>query len=98
MEVLFSQFPQKVLHETCSHNRRTYIVRFSSDAKFHPLKKILRSVSVNEGRVLGDGSELHDLPLLGVEQLELEAALVGVAEVPCHVEGRAGLDGGLHLA
>ena len=38
--------------------------------------------------VVGAGREVHEVLLLGVEQLEEEAALVRVAEVPRHVERR----------
>ena len=42
--------------------------------------------------------EVQDLLLVGVQQLQPEAALVGVAEVPGHVEAAAGFDGRFNVA
>ena len=57
---------------------------------------------MNSRRVVGDvfllaGRQVHEVLLLGVEQLEEEPALVRVAQVPRHVERRPRLQRRPHV-
>ena len=50
------------------------------------------------GDVVAGRSEIPEEAFVLVKQLELEPSLVGVAQVPRHVEPAAGLEGSPHVA
>ena len=77
--------------------------RYRNIQKYQTFSTRLQSNAKDSRGVVGDvfllaGRQVHEVPLLRVEQLEEEAALVRVAQVPRHVERRTRLQRRPHVA
>ena len=71
------------IHQSSYHIPARAVVQMcSTDAKTIDSRGVVGDVFLLAGR------QVHEVPLLRVEQLEEESALVRVAQVPRHVERR----------